>query len=110
MDRLAIIDTDPQATAGAWASWRGADPDVIDCASHALGEKFQQAATLGAELAVIDTIMAREACEAADLVLIPCRPRAFDIEAVRASAELASASGKPSFLIFTAGPRRVCGQ
>jgi chromosome partitioning protein len=109
-----IVDTDPQATACAWHGWRGgADPDVIDCAAHALlPKKLQQAAALGAELAVIDTpphadIMAREACRAADLLLIPCRPRAFDIEAVQATAELAAASGKPAFLIFTAGPPRA---
>jgi chromosome partitioning protein len=109
-----VVDTDPQATACAWATWRGgADPDVIDCAAHALlPKKLQQAAALGAELAVIDTpphadIMAREACKAADLLLIPCRPRAFDIDAVRTTAELAAASGKPAFLIFMAGPPRA---
>jgi chromosome partitioning protein len=85
-----VVDTDPQATACTWHTWRGdADPDVIDCAAHTLlPKKLQQAADLGADLAVIDTpphadIMAREACKAADLLLIPCRPRAFDLDAVR---------------------------
>jgi chromosome partitioning protein len=109
-----IIDTDPQATASTWAAWRGpGDPEVIDCASHALlAKKLQQAAELGAEFAVIDTpphadIMAREACRAADLLLIPCRPRAFDLDAVRTTAELAKAAGKPAFVIFMAGPPRA---
>jgi chromosome partitioning protein len=109
-----VVDTDPQATACTWHTWRGeVDPDVIDCAAHTLlPKKLHQAAELGAELAVIDTpphadIMAREACKAADLLLIPCRPRAFDLDAVRTTAELAAASKKPTFLIFMAGPPRA---
>jgi chromosome partitioning protein len=109
-----VMDTDPQATACTWHTWRGdADPDVIDCAAHTLlPKKLQQAAEMGADLAVIDTpphadIMAREACKAADLLLIPCRPRAFDLDAVRTTAELAAASRKPAFLIFVAGPPRA---
>jgi chromosome partitioning protein len=109
-----ILDTDPQATASTWASWRGpSEPEVIDCASHVLlARKLAQAAELGAEFAVIDTpphadIMAREACRAADLLLIPCRPRAFDLDAVRTTADLANASGKPAFVVFVAGPPRA---
>jgi chromosome partitioning protein len=109
-----VVDTDPQATACTWHTWRGdADPDVIDCAAHTLlPKKLQRAADLGADLAIIDTpphadIMAREACRAAELLLIPCRPRAFDLDAVRTTAELAAASNKPAFLIFMAGPPRA---
>jgi chromosome partitioning protein len=109
-----VVDTDPQATACTWHTWRGdADPDVIDCAAHTLlPKKLQRAADLGADLAIIDTpphadIMAREACRAAELLLIPCRPRAFDLDAVRTTAELAAAGNKPAFLIFMAGPPRA---
>lgn len=109
-----IVDTDPQATASKWGTWRGGgDPEVIDCAAHALlPRKLQQAAELGAQFAVIDTpphadIMAREACRAADLLLVPCRPRAFDLDAIQTTAELVKASGKPAFVIFTAGPPRA---
>jgi chromosome partitioning protein len=109
-----IVDTDPQATASKWSSWRGGgDPEVIDCAAHALlPKKLHQAADLGAEFVVIDTpphadIMAREACRAADLVLIPCRPRAFDLDAIQTTAELVRTSGKPAFVIFMAGPPRA---
>ncbi len=108
-----IVDTDPQATASRWGKWRaGKDPDVIDCASHSLlPDKLEALAHAGAAFAVIDTppaadIMAREACRAASLLLIPCRPRAFDLDAVRTTAELAKASGKPAFVIFMAGPSR----
>jgi chromosome partitioning protein len=106
-----VVDTDPQATACAWHTWRGGlEPDVIDCASYALlSRKLEQAAKLGADLAIIDTpphadIMAREAGKVADLLLIPCRPRAFDLDAIQTTADLARASGKASFVIFMAGP------
>ena len=107
---IVIVDTDPQATASRWGKCgRGKDPDVIDCASHSLlPDKLAALARAGAAFAVIDTppaadIMAREACRAASLLLIPCRPRAFDLDAVRTTAELAKASGKPAFVVFMAG-------
>ena len=109
-----VMDTAPQATASRWGKWRsGRDPDVIDCASHSLlPDKLAALERAGAEFAVIDTppaadIMAREACRLADLLLIPCRPRAFDLDAVRTTAELARASGKPAYVVFMAGPPRA---
>lgn len=109
-----IIDTDPQATASRWAQWRGdRDPEVVDCgAPSLLAHKLGRAAELGAELAVIDTpphadAMARQAAKLADLILIPCRPRAFDLAAIEASSELVKASGKPAFVVFNAGPPRA---
>ncbi len=109
-----IMDTDPQATASRWGKWRaGRDPDVIDCASHSLlPDKLAALERAGAMFAVIDTppaadIMAREACRLASLLLIPCRPRAFDLDAVRTTAELAQASGKPAYVLFMAGPPRA---
>jgi chromosome partitioning protein len=109
-----ILDTDPQATASKWSHWReGAEPEVIDCASPPLlAKKLEQAAELGAELAVIDTpphadSMSAAACRIADLILIPCRPRAFDLDAIETTADLVKASGKPAFVVFTAGPQRA---
>lgn len=109
-----IMDTDPQATATRWGKWRaGHDPDVIDCASHSLlSDKLAALQRAGAAFAVIDTppaadIMAREACRLASLLLIPCRPRAFDLDAVRTTAALAQASGKPAYVVFMAGPPRA---
>ncbi|MHB8283335.1 MAG: ParA family partition ATPase [Caulobacteraceae bacterium] len=108
-----IIDADPQATASSWSQWRvGSDPEVIDCASPPLlGKKIAQASDLGCELTVIDTpphsdIMAREACKAADLILIPCRPRGFDLAAIQLTGDLVKAAGKQAYVVFVAGPQR----
>src|SRR3546814_17309056 len=43
------------------------------------------------------------AVEAADLVLIPCRPSAFNLAAIKTTASLVKMRGKPAFVIFTAG-------
>lgn len=111
---VLILDTDPQATASHWSEWRGSDDlEVVDCASPPLlSRKIQQAASLGADLVLIDTpphadIMAREACKLADLVLIPCRPQAFDLKAVETTAALVQASGKPAFVLLMGGPQRA---
>jgi chromosome partitioning protein len=109
-----ILDTDPQATASQWGQWReGAEPEVVDCASPPLlARKLDQAKELGADLVVIDTpphadAMARQACKLADLILVPCRPQAFDLAAVETTAELVRASGKPAYLVFVGGPQRA---
>ncbi|MEI9891353.1 MAG: hypothetical protein WDN45_13155 [Caulobacteraceae bacterium] len=47
--------------------------------------------------------MARQAARLADLLLIPCRPRAFDLAAIEATAELVRSSRKPAFVVFNAG-------
>jgi chromosome partitioning protein len=109
-----IIDTDPQATASRWNQWRGGrDPEVIDCgAPSLLATKLSKAEQLGAQLAVIDTpphadVMARQAAKLADLVLVPCRPKAFDLAAIEATADLVKASSRPAFVVFIAGPPRA---
>lgn len=108
-----LIDLDPQATAAAWGDWRsGADPEVITTPPARLGRTIENAGKLGAQVIVIDTppnadVEAREAIKAADLVLIPCRPRTFDLHAIETTAGLAKSSGKPSFVILNAGPARA---
>jgi chromosome partitioning protein len=104
-----VIDLDPQATASQWAAWRqDAPPVVIDSAPPRLAAKIEQATGQGAAFIVIDTpphadSAASAAVEAADLVLIPCRPSAFDLAAIKTTASLVKMRGKPAFVIFTAG-------
>jgi chromosome partitioning protein len=108
-----VIDTDPQASACEWASWRkGTPPEVIDSAPPRLGAKIVQARNQGATFIVIDTpphadSAASKAVEAADMVLIPCRPSAFDLAAIRTTGQLVKLHGKPAALLFTAGPVRA---
>lgn len=104
-----IVDTDPQATASQWAAWReDRAPEVIDSPPPRLAAKVAAARAQGAELIVIDTpphadSAARAAMELADLVLIPCRPSAFDLVAIQTTAKLVQLLRKPAFVVFTAG-------
>ena len=105
-----VVDTDPQATASQWASWRSeAPPEVIDSPPPRLAAKIAAAKEQGAEVIVIDTpphadSAARAAVEVADLVLIPCRPSAFDLSAIQTTAKLVQLLRRPAFVVFTAGP------
>ena len=104
-----IIDTDPQATASQWAAWRqDRPPEVIDSPPPRLAAKVEQAREQGAQIIVIDTpphadSAARSAVEVADLVLIPCRPSAFDLSAIQTTAKLVQLLRKPAYVVFTAG-------
>jgi chromosome partitioning protein len=105
-----VIDTDPQATASQWAAWRqDAPPEVIDSPPPRLAAKIAAATGQGADFIVIDTpphadSAARAAVEVADLVLIPCRPSAFDLVAIQTSAKLVQLLNKPAYVVFIAGP------
>ena len=105
-----VIDTDPQASASQWAEWRqGAPPEIIDSAPPRIAAKIEAASEQGAELIVIDTpphadLAASKAVECADFVLIPCRPSAFDLAAMRTTIRLVELLAKPAFVVFTAGP------
>ncbi len=105
-----VIDTDPQATASQWGAWRNERaPEVIDSAPPRIQHKVAQAMAQGATFIVIDTpphadSAASRAVEAADLVLIPCRPSAFDLAAIKTTIGLVRLFNKPAWVVFTAGP------
>jgi chromosome partitioning protein len=108
-----LVDIDPQATAAAWSDWRkAAEPEVITSPPPRLSKTLEGAAALGAEIVIIDTpphadAAAREAVKAANLVLIPCRPRAFDLHAIQATSDLISFTGKRGYVVFNAAPPRA---
>ena len=108
---VALIDMDPQATAETWSAWRKNDehPAVVSAKAPTLGRTLEKARSLGAGLVVIDTpplaqAEAAEAAHLADMMLIPCKPNAFDLHAVRLTASLAKTVGKPAFVLFNGGP------
>lgn len=105
-----LIDMDPQGTAEAWSEWRKeAPPVVIPAKTATLARTLEKAAQHDAELIVIDTpplaeAEARVAAKAADLVLVPCRPNAFDLHSIRTTTDLTRFAAKPAFAVFNAGP------
>jgi chromosome partitioning protein len=111
--RGCVIDLDPQATAAAWGDWRGSFlPEVVTCPPVRLATTILKAQRGGAGMVVIDTppqsdMAAREAVRAADLVLIPTRPRAFDLHALQATADLVGLARKPAFVVLNSVPSRA---
>jgi chromosome partitioning protein len=108
----AIIDLDPQATAASWADRREASvPEVISGQAIRLPTLLKAAGENGAGFLVLDTApnadqTASLAARSADLVLIPCRPSAFDLEAIETTLLLAKTAGKPAYVVLNAVPPR----
>jgi chromosome partitioning protein len=108
----AIIDLDPQATAASWGDRRASDtPEVVSGQAVRLPALVKAAEDNGADFLVLDTApnadqTASLAARAADLVLIPCRPAAFDLEAIETTLMLAKAAGRPAFVVLSAVPPR----
>jgi chromosome partitioning protein len=90
----AIIDLDPQASAVEWRSRREADtPEVITSTPERLAALLKSAEENDADLMIIDTAPHSDraaviAANLADLVLIPCRPSAFDVAAIGTTLSL----------------------
>lgn len=104
--KVALIDTDPQASLARWHELRGmpANPKIVevDAVREALGLLIAQ----GWDLVIIDTPPAfldkiENAISLADFVLVPCRPSAVDCEAVRDVVTLCNDHEKPFAFIIT---------
>jgi chromosome partitioning protein len=108
--RTAIFDLDQQESAAIWADRRKSDlPHVEFLTERRLAEGLKAAERGGFELAIIDTPpaagpQAYTAAQAADLILIPCRPSLVDLDAIRRTAQLVKTAGVPAFVIFNAAP------
>jgi chromosome partitioning protein len=109
--RAAVIDLDPQATARKWADKRRDEPEVVGDHAERLGFLTEAAKQNGADFLVIDTAPNADraslmAARAADLILIPCRPAAFDLDAIEATCDLADLAKKPAWVLFSSAPVR----
>lgn len=111
-EKTFIVDTDPQESASAWARARNdGQPPVIAVPFDRLEAAQEAGRDEVMTLCVIDTpphAVASSAliARAADLVLIPVRPSAFDLAAVEASIAI-SRQAKRTVLILSACPPRA---
>ena len=106
----AVFDLDPQASAALWSDHRGEPtPAVVAAQAPRLRALLKQAVDRGADLVILDTPphadgVAADAGAVADAILIPCRPSAFDLDAIGASVRLALAAKKPCWVVINAAP------
>ena len=111
-ERVTIIDTDPQGSVMAWRQTRTSDRPHTVSATPSTLRRIIDSTRHDETLIVIDTaphlqpgtstIVAQ-----ADVLLIPCRPSAFDLATIPSSVQIARAVGKPTAFILNACPARA---
>ncbi|GHO66544.1 chromosome partitioning protein ParA [Ktedonobacter sp. SOSP1-52] len=108
--KTALFDLDPQASAASWSDRRSNSyPAVFAAQAPRLSGLIAQAETQEADLVILDSAPNTDtaslaAAKAADLILIPCRPSAFDLHAIGTTFSLAAVAGKPAYIILNAVP------
>ena len=108
--RTVLFDLDPQESAVMWADRRQSDsPHVEFLTERRLVDGLKAAEQGGYDVAIIDTPPAAgpqafTAAQAANLVLIPCRPSLVDLDAIRRTATLIKSANVPAFVVFNAAP------
>src|SRR5260363_215304 len=111
-ERVAIVDTDIQKSATTWGEARNEDTPIVATAAAAdLVDVLKAARQDKMTLAIIDTAphaAPDAACiaKAVDLVVIPCRPTAFDLAAVGSAVEIVKAAEARGVFVLSACPFR----
>jgi len=106
----ALFDLDPQASASGWSDKRLAKtPVVVSTQAARLPILLKQAEQQEADLIIIDSApnadsASLEAARSSDMILIPCRPAAFDLQAISTTLSLAALANKPAFVLLNAVP------
>jgi chromosome partitioning protein len=106
--QTALFDLDQQESAVIWSDRRASEqPHVEFLTERRLAEALRAAEAQGFGLAIIDTPpaagpQAYTAAQAADLVLIPCRPSLVDLDAIKRTAQLVKSAGIEAFVVFNA--------
>ena len=111
-ERVVVVDTDIQRSATTWSEARSAQTPVVATAAAADLDAVMTAARHDAmTLCIVDTAphaapdAARIAC-AVDLVIIPCRPTAFDLAAAGSAIEIVKAARARAVFVLSACPFR----
>jgi len=104
-----IIDIDPQASATKWADVRGVNNEPLVTSSFAarLNNVINVACENNIQEIFIDTPPHSQrdsqiASEISDIIIIPCRPNLFDLQAIDNTIGLAKMANKPFILVFNA--------
>jgi len=106
----ALFDLDPQESAVIWSDRRQSEaPHVEFLTERRLPEALKAAERGGFELVILDTPPAAgthafTAAQAADFILIPCRPSILDLDAIRRTAQLVKSAGVRAAVVLNAAP------
>lgn len=112
-ERVVIVDTDLQKSATTWSDARQGDtPAVAPVPATSLDNVMVAARHDAMTLCIIDTAPhatpdAARVAALADLVVIPCRPTAFDLAAAGSAVEIVKAAGTRAVFVLSACPFRA---
>lgn len=108
--KAGVVDLDPQGSAAVWAKLR--DPSrptvaAVEARPGTLSEALASLAANGTQMAFIDVPPHSDAAlagavAAADAVVMPSLPSAFDIHSLASFLPLVSSSGKPAGAVLNA--------
>jgi chromosome partitioning protein len=104
-----LVDDDPQGSLTLWNQLRAEFALPIKTVKRGIGHIVKKAELNRVEWIFIDTspntaVSVIEAIEAATLVIIPCRPGLFDIDAVQETIAFARQAGTPYAVVINAAP------
>jgi chromosome partitioning protein len=104
-----LVDDDPQGSLTLWNELRENDALPIKTVKCGITDILKKAKRDGVEWVFIDTppnvsVSVVEAIEAATLVIIPCRPGLFDINAVQETIGYARQARTPYAVVLNAAP------
>jgi len=112
-ERVVIVDTDPQRSASTWGGSHQQDtPIIAPVAAAELGSVMAAARHDAMTLCIIDTAPhaapdAVRVAQLADLIIIPCRPAAFDLAAAGSAVDIVRAAGARGAFVLSACPFRA---
>jgi chromosome partitioning protein len=106
-----LIDDDPQGSLTLWNELRKRDALPVRAVKRGVAHALKKAKRDGFEWAFIDTppnisVSVLEAIEAATLVIIPCRPGLFDLDAVQETIGYARQARTPYAVVLNGAPPR----
>jgi chromosome partitioning protein len=104
-----LVDDDPQGSLTLWNGLRKNDALPIKAVQRGIADILKKAKRDGVEWVFIDTppnvsVSVIEGIEAATLVIIPCRPGLFDIDAVQETIGYARQARTPYAVVLNAAP------
>lgn len=109
---VALIDIDPQGSAGKWFKARATSNELIaiQAQAEALPALLKKAKDGGVDFVIVDTAphsdkAAAIAAKLADFVLIPSRPSRFDLETIASTLAVIQLTKTPAAVVINAAPR-----
>jgi chromosome partitioning protein len=104
-----LIDDDPQESLSLWNTLRGDAALPLKTVKRSISDILKKAKGEGVQWVFVDTppnmsVSVTDAIQCATLIIIPCRPGVFDIDAVQETIDFARRARKPYAVVINGAP------